>query len=56
VADENGNLIRRWDNAPHFPHLDKFPHHIHVSEREAAPGEPINIFGVLGEIEKTVKK
>ena len=21
--------LRRWDNAPHFPHLSTFPHHYH---------------------------
>jgi len=21
--------LRRWDNAPHFPHLSNFPHHYH---------------------------
>ena len=55
-SDENDHLIRRWDNTPHFPKLKNFPHHIHLSEDEVVPGEPINIFGVLDEIGKIFKK
>lgn len=25
--DQSGHLIRRWDNAPHHPNLNTFPHH-----------------------------
>ena len=55
-SDENDNIIRRWDNTPHFPKLKNFPHHIHVKEDEVISGKPIDIFGVLDEIEKTMKK
>ena len=24
--------LRRWDNAPHFPHLPSFPHHYHDAQ------------------------
>ena len=24
--------LRRWDNAPHFPHVRSFPHHFHDLE------------------------
>ena len=27
--DGNGVLIKRWDNAPHHPTIDTFPHHLH---------------------------
>jgi len=27
--DSNGRLIKRWDNAPHHPEVDTFPHHLH---------------------------
>ena len=27
--DGNGVLIKRWDNAPHYPAIDTFPHHLH---------------------------
>jgi Family of unknown function (DUF6516) len=25
----NGALLKRWDNAPHHPAIDTFPHHLH---------------------------
>lgn len=50
-ADVNGNLIVRWDNAPHFPDLPGFPHHIHIGATGTAkPGGPMNIFKVLNDI------
>jgi len=27
--DRDGRLVRRWDNAPHHPVIDTFPHHLH---------------------------
>ncbi|MCI5218097.1 MAG: hypothetical protein D3914_02635 [Candidatus Electrothrix sp. LOE2] len=30
--DAQGNLIRRWDNAPHHPALDNAPHHLHLAD------------------------
>lgn len=27
-------LRRRWDNAPHFPDIETFPHHVHVEREE----------------------
>jgi hypothetical protein len=55
-SDENDHLIQRWDNTPHFPKLNNFPHHVHIGEDQVTPGKPINIFGVLSEIEKTLNK
>ncbi len=55
-SDRNDILIRRWDNTPHFPKLRNFPHHVHIGEDEVIPGEPINVFGVLDEIGKKIKK
>jgi len=52
-ANKNGQLIRRWDNAPHFPKLEDFPDHIHTSDDKVIPGQAIDIFGVLDEIGKT---
>jgi hypothetical protein len=54
--DKDGNHIRRWDNTPHFPKLKNFPHHIHGKKDDVISGKPIDIFGVLDEIEKTMKK
>lgn len=29
--DQHQNVIRRWDNAEHYPHLATFPFHVHTS-------------------------
>lgn len=51
LADRSGNLIRRWDNAPHFPTLSDFPHHIHDGPNDTvSSGQPMSIFVVLDEI------
>jgi hypothetical protein len=50
-ADEQGELIRRWDNTPHFPELAGFPHHVHDGPTDTTiPGQPLNIFAVLDTI------
>jgi Family of unknown function (DUF6516) len=36
--------LRRWDNAPHFPHLPNFPHHYH------APQGPIRVSALTGDL------
>jgi hypothetical protein len=53
-SDGNNNLIRRWDNANHFPTLKNFPHHVHSGENEVVPGVPINVFIILDEIAKII--
>ena len=55
-SDENDNLVRRWDNALHFPKLPNFPHHIHVSEDVVISGKTIDIFAVLDEISKVIER
>jgi hypothetical protein len=27
-------LKKRWDNAPHFPEIDTYPHHVHVNSED----------------------
>jgi hypothetical protein len=38
-------LLRRWDNATHFPNLPNFPHHHHDSQgnitESSLTGDPI---------------
>lgn len=51
--DKHGNLIKRWDNAPHFPDLEGFPHHIHIGENDTVvPGRPINALEMIAEIDR----
>jgi hypothetical protein len=46
-----GHLRVRWDNAPHFPSLSTFPHHIHEgNESQVVPGRPMSILDLLDEI------
>lgn len=50
-ADANNQLIRRWDNTPHFPDLPGFPDHIHDGTTgDVTTGQPMSIFVVLDEI------
>jgi Family of unknown function (DUF6516) len=50
-ADADNQLIRRWDNTPHFPDLPGFPDHIHDGATgEVMPGQPMSIFAVLNTI------
>jgi hypothetical protein len=47
-ADADNQLIRRWDNTPHFPDLPGFPDHMHDGATgEVMPGQPMSIFAVL---------
>ena len=46
--DSNGRLIKRWDNAPHYPEIETFPHHLHYGVEDRVVSHPaINGFEVL---------
>jgi len=48
-------LIKRWDNAEHFPKLPNFPHHIHVgSETEVIPGICLSIMALIDLLESEI--
>ena len=49
--DRQNNLIFRYDNTPHFPDLENFPHHKHLSDNIISSQEP----SVLKVIEEVVK-
>lgn len=36
---EQGNLIKRWDNAPHHPEITTTPHHLHTNKEVMAHKE-----------------
>ncbi len=50
-----GELIRRWDNAPHYNGLRNFPHHTHKGN-QVLPCDDVNLTDVLAYIEKEIKK
>lgn len=46
-------LIRRWDNARHFPELPHFPHHVHMGEeKQVVPGQALSILDLIDLIEQ----
>lgn len=55
--DCHHRLIKRWDNAPHFPHLETFPHHVHVGEsNNVYSHESLRALEVLAMIEQEFSK
>lgn len=51
--DASGNLIMRWDNAPHYPDLPFYPHHQHIGldHVEGTPMPP-DLLSFIDNIEK----
>ncbi len=50
-----GDLIFRYDNTSHFPHLPNFPHHKHVgTESSVVSANAPDLATVLNEIERLV--
>lgn len=49
--DENKNLIRRWDNAPHHHELSNYPFHVHTPEG-VEPSSKIMLPEVLNKVEE----
>ena len=46
-------LIRRWDNARHFPGLPQFPDHVHMAdEKQVVSGQTLSILELIGQIEQ----
>jgi len=50
----DGTLIRRWDNAPHWPDLAGAPHHCHKGNEDIEPSAPKDISSVLAEIRSII--
>ena len=49
---EDASLVFRYDDTPHFPEVDSFPHHKHVGgESRAASSAAPDLRAVLHEIE-----
>lgn len=48
---EEKRLITRWDNAPHHPEIETFPHHIHEGDNIKPTKEPtfVEILEKVGE-------
>jgi len=53
---KNEKLVRRWDNAPHWPQMKTFPHHLHLTSEKVVQECPeVFIKDVLLEIEYIIK-
>lgn len=48
--DKNGNLIYRYDNAPHHPEIPTFPHHKHLSNGHVIAAREPSLPDILKEI------
>jgi len=49
-VDEGGNLIFRYDNAPHYPEVRTFLHHKHLGDGRVVETEEPSLPRVLREI------
>lgn len=51
--DARGNLIRRWDNAPHHPEVETHPDHVHVGQKvRVRPSEMMEAEKVLSYVQE----
>ncbi|MEW6103736.1 MAG: DUF6516 family protein [bacterium] len=51
--NKEGELILRWDNAPHWKNVETFPHHKHIGEK-IEPSSMLDIKELLEQIEKVL--
>jgi hypothetical protein len=49
--DEQNKLVFRFDNTPHFPGLENFPHHKHIPDKVVGAVEP-SILKVIDEAQR----
>lgn len=48
-------LRKRWDNAPHFPEIATFPHHVHVEQEEDVfPSAMLGILDLISILESSL--
>lgn len=47
--DGKNCVVFRYDNTPHFPEFDTYPHHKHIYERVVAVAQP-TIYAVIEEV------
>lgn len=51
-----GDLIMRWDNAPHWKHLKTYPHHKHLNRKTVVETNEVTFAEVLAVVENQVGK
>ena len=53
--ESNGDLVFRYDNAPHHPEIETFPHHKHIeSDDNVIASQPPDVSEVLVEIDGVI--
>lgn len=52
---QNGEMIMRWDNKPHWKHLKTHPHHKHI-KNEVMPCSRPDIAEIIEEIRKHINE
>ncbi|MGA9100232.1 MAG: DUF6516 family protein [Methanotrichaceae archaeon] len=53
---KRNKMVRRWDNAPHWPAMKTFPHHLHAGDEDRPiECEEIFIDDVLNEIKAIIE-
>lgn len=56
LQDAHQRRIARWDNAPHYPGLPGFPHHVHRQDNHVEAAEPMTLHCLLEKKLDTVLK
>ncbi|AET64430.1 toxin-antitoxin system TumE family protein [Methanothrix harundinacea] len=55
-VQKEAKMVRRWDNAPHWPDMKTFPHHLHVeSNKNVSECQEVLIGYVLNEMEAIIR-
>lgn len=52
---DDGGMLIRWDNSPHYKKLKTFPHHVHKAG-SIKPSHRITVEEVIKEIRRRVEK
>ena len=50
LQNATGELVRRWDNAPHHRQVGTFPHHCHLADGRVIASPPMDLQAVLDAI------
>jgi hypothetical protein len=51
----HGQLVKRWDNAPHHPEIETHPHHLHDQDEEnVLPQQQPTLSELFAQLEQTV--
>ena len=53
--DKQNNLVFRYDNTPHFPGVEGFPHHKHLPDQVSGAEKP-SILNVIQEARQFAKR